>query len=86
MKNTCQIYILQIQGIDLFPQSNEVSLIQVKSALSGFKNELVLYQQNLARREIFQFSSLQQLDASDNGISKVDVETYSKHIRNCMKT
>ena len=54
-------------------RGNEVNLIQVKIDLSGFKNKLVLHQQNLARREFFQFSSLQQLYASNNGISNVDV-------------
>ena len=61
-------------------QRNEVNLIKVKSALSEFKNKFVLYLRNLARREFFQFSGLQQLDTSDKGISYVDVETYSKHI------
>ena len=42
----------------------------------------MLYQQSLARREFFQFSSLQQLiDISNNGIANVDVETYRKHIQ-----
>ena len=67
--------------LNLSLQGNEVNLIKVKSALSGFKNRLVLYQRNLARREFLQFSSLQQLDTSDKGISDVDVETYSKHIQ-----
>ena len=38
-------------------------------------------QQNLARREFFQFSSLQHLESSNTGISNVDVETYNKHIQ-----
>ena len=67
--------------LNLSLQGNEVNLIKVKSVLSGFKNRLVLYQQNLARREFFQFSSLQQLDTSDKGSSDVDVEMYSKHIK-----
>ena len=68
--------------LNLSLQGNEVNLIKVKSALSGFKNKLALYQRNLARREFFQFSSLQQLDTSDKGISDVDdVEAYSKHIK-----
>ena len=73
--------------LNLSLQGNEVNLIKVRSALSGFKNKLVLYQRNLARREFFQFSSLQQLDTSDKGIFDVDVEAYSKHtLSNCMKT
>ena len=75
-------YICQINALNLSLQGNEINLIQVKSALSGFKNKLVLYQQNLAGREFFQFFSLQLLnDTSNNGISNVDVETYSKHIQ-----
>ena len=66
-------------------QGNEVNLIKVKSALSEFKNKLGLYQRNLARREFFQFSSLQQLDTSDKGISDADVETYSKHIKQLLE-
>ena len=66
--------------LNLSLQGNKVNLIKVKSALSGFKNRLVLCQRNLARHKFFQFSSLQQLDTSDKGISDVDVETYSKHI------
>ena len=41
----------------------------------------MLNEHNLARREFFQFSSLQHLDTSNTGISNVDVETYSKHIQ-----
>ena len=67
--------------LNLSLQGNEVNLIKVKSALSGFKNKLVLYQRNLARRKFFQFFSLQQLDTSDKGIFDVDVETYSKRIK-----
>ena len=71
----------EFNELNLSLQGNEVNLIKVKSALSGFKNKLVLYQRNLARREFFQFSSLQQLDTSDKGIFDVDVETYSRHIK-----
>ena len=67
--------------LNLSFQGNKVNLIKVKSALSGFKNKLVLCQRNLARREFFEFSSLQQLDTSDKGISDVDVETYGKRIK-----
>ena len=41
----------------------------------------MLCQRNLARREFFEFSSLQQLDTSDKGISNVVVETYGKRIK-----
>ena len=41
----------------------------------------MLCQKNLTRRKFFQFSSLQQLDTGNNGISDVDGETYSKHIQ-----
>ena len=67
--------------LNLSLQGNEVNLIKVKSALCGFKNKLLLFGRNLARREFFQFSTLQQLDTGDKGISNVDVETYSKHIQ-----
>ena len=41
----------------------------------------MLNQQNLARREYFQYSSLQHLDTRNTGISKVDVETHINHIQ-----
>ena len=49
----------KLNALNLSFQGNEVNLIQIKSALSGFTNKLVLYQQDLARRKFFQFSSLQ---------------------------
>ena len=78
--NLSDIFV-KFNELNLSLQGNEVNLIKVKSALSGFKNKLVLYQRSLARREFFQFSSLQQLDSSDKSIFDVDVETYSKHIK-----
>ena len=78
-------YLADIFGkfneLNLSLQGNEVNLIKVKSVLCAFKNKLLLYGQNLARREFFQFSSLQQLDSGDKGISNVDVETYSNHLQ-----
>ena len=65
---------VKFNTLNLSLQGNEVNLSQVESALSGFKNKLALNQQNSARREFFQFSSLPQLDTSNNG--NVDVETY----------
>jgi len=67
--------------LNLALQGNEVNLIKVKSAMPGFKNKLVIYQRNLARRDFLQFSSLQQLDThSDCVISNADIDAHSKHL------
>jgi len=51
----------KLNALNLALQGNEVNLIKVKSAMSGFKNKLVVCQRNLARRDFLQFSSLQYL-------------------------
>ena len=61
----------KFNGLNLFFQGNKINLINVKSVLSGFNNKLTLYQRNLARRDLFQFASLQQLDSRNgNAISQ----------------
>ena len=39
--------------LNLSLQRNEINLIKVKSALSGFNNKLILCQRNLAKRDFF---------------------------------
>ena len=66
--------------LNLSFQGNEIKLI--KSALSGFNNKLTLYQRNLARRDFFQFASLQQLNSrSGSAVSNPDIGAYGKHLQ-----
>ena len=65
--------------LNLSFESNKVNLMTMKFALSGFNSKLVMYWQNLARREFFQFSNLQQLNISNMGIFNVDVDRHNKH-------
>ena len=53
----------------------------MKTVLSGFDNKFVLHERNLAKRKFFLFSSLQQLDTNNRGISNLDFDTYSKHLQ-----
>ena len=53
--------------LNLSFQGSKINLIKMKSVVSGFDKKLVVYQKHLARRECFQFLSLQQLDTSDRG-------------------
>ena len=63
-------------------QRNEINLIKVKSALSGFNNKLTRYQRNLTRRDFFQFASLQQLNShSGSAKNNADLDAYSKHLQ-----
>ena len=45
--------LAKFNELNLSLQGNEINLIKVKSALSGFDNKLSLYQRNLARRDFF---------------------------------
>ena len=50
--------------------------------MSGFNNKLTLYQWNLARRDYFQFASLQQLDLGCcSAINNAEIDAYSKHLQ-----
>ena len=69
--------------LNLSLQGNEVNLIKVKSALSGFKNKLVLYQRNLARREFFLFSSLQQLIQATRAFLMLMLKRTASILSNC---
>ena len=71
--------------LNLSFKGSKVNLIKMKSALSGFDNKLVVYPKHLARRECFQFLSLQQLDTNDRDISNIDVDTFSKHLQELPK-
>jgi len=51
-------------------QGKQISLTDVKTKLSRFKNKFVLYQRNFAKREFFQVASLQKLVTSRKGTSK----------------
>ena len=79
-------YLLDIfakfNELNLSLQKNEINLIKVKSALSGFNNKLTQYQRNLSRRDFFQLASLQQLDSrSGSAINNADIDAYSKHLQ-----
>ena len=68
--------------LNLSLQGNEINLIKVKSTLSGFNNKLTLYQRTLARRDFFQFASLQQLDLRrGSAINNADINAYSKYLQ-----
>ena len=45
--------------LNLSLQGSKVNLIEVKSALSGFNNKLVVYQRNLVRQEFFLILTLE---------------------------
>ena len=74
--------IAKLSELNLSLQGNKTNLTKVKSALSGFNNKLTIYQQNLARQDFFQFTSLQQLH-SCSSCAKItaDIAAYSKHLQ-----
>lgn len=65
--------------VNLQLQGNEVNLIKVKSALSTFLSKLQLFKRNIARRELFQFPSLSELE-KEKSIPDDDLQVYCAHL------
>ena len=58
-------------------QGNGLNLVKVKSALSSFKNKLMLYGTKINRRDFCYFSSLKEIEGE---ISDDDITTYACHL------
>ncbi|XP_077301708.1 SCAN domain-containing protein 3-like [Arctopsyche grandis] len=59
-------------------QGSNISLIKAKCVILSFINKLKLFKNNLRRRELHQFPSLQQL--KEDMLKDSDLETYCSHI------
>ena len=66
----------KLNEVNLQLQGNDVNLIQVKSAISTFLSKYKSFQRTLTRHELYQFSSLCELD-KEKSISDDDLQVYS---------
>ena len=70
---------MKFNEVNLQLQGNLVNLIKVKSIVLAFISKLELYKRNLDRHELFQFSSLAELD-KESAVPDNDLQEYCSHL------
>ena len=68
----------KLNEVNLQLQGNDINLIKAKSAIPTFLFKLQLFKQNLARHELYQFSSLS--DIEKKSIPDDDLQVYCAHL------